>query len=412
MKKKAQFSVPIVIGLIILVLAVLFIYKESQSDKRELSADSEKIKSFNLVKEKLDQYVAKCVEEKALEEMERLWVSGEEDISGYIDEHLSECLDDFTQFKEEGFDVSYSGSLTTAQITEGKVEIKANISINISREDQKTEFHSFYLLMEPVETHKDYVINFDMPGFDMPFKNIAYKEEYFNGLKLYIIKMNLNDKSLKFLVTPKQAYLEGTTEFLAKNKLQLAVNGGGWNVADYKGNWDTDLTTYSQGNLVCEGKDFAVTVTLTEDNRVILGKKPKDATDLYNVVTGFNLFVLKNEVSPRMFPGGPGYKEGYDTRDPRTSIGYDEDKNILNIILVDSGVVGQRMGLRLRDLGTIHVREGSDTAINMDGGGSSTLVMEGQGIMNAPSDGHERPVATHLGVWAEKLDYKIETVKS
>ena len=42
---------------------------------------------------------------------------------------------------------------------------------------------------------------------------------------------------------------------------------------------------------------------------------------------------------------------------------------------------------------------GAQDAMNLDGGGSSELVLKGD-IMNTPSDGQERPVASALGVFA------------
>ena len=45
---------------------------------------------------------------------------------------------------------------------------------------------------------------------------------------------------------------------------------------------------------------------------------------------------------------------------------------------------------------------GAYQAINMDGGGSSTMVIQGKGVVNSPSDGSERSVAVHLGFFAKK----------
>jgi hypothetical protein len=44
---------------------------------------------------------------------------------------------------------------------------------------------------------------------------------------------------------------------------------------------------------------------------------------------------------------------------------------------------------------------GVDGAMNLDGGGSSTLWTAANGVMNVPSDGSERTVANHLGVYAD-----------
>ncbi len=415
MGKKASASVFIIIALVLLILISFFYFIKNNQGINVLQSEADRVKSFTQAKERVEKYVSDCISLKTIEVFDKFWVTESSDIKLYLDKHFLECIDDFSGFREEGYDFEYSGYTHELELEGNDAIINMNFTVNISREGQRAQVKEFMSVIDlgslNLETKGKYVVNLgNMTDFEILYKNVLYKVEEVNGLKLYIIKLNLNDPTIEFFVTPRQDYLEGTTSFLAKNKLQLAVNGGGWPEVGFTSNAQTELVTYSQGNLIAEGPDFWVTVTITKNNSVILGKKPKNPEDLYNVVTGFNLFVLNEEVTSRMYPGGPGYKEGYDTLDPRTTIGYDEENNVLNIILVDSGVVGQRMGMRLRDIGVYHVREGSNTAINMDGGGSTTLVIEGKGIVNAPSDGAERPVATHLGIWAEKVDFGEEIV--
>ena len=46
----------------------------------------------------------------------------------------------------------------------------------------------------------------------------------------------------------------------------------------------------------------------------------------------------------------------------------------------------------------IFLREGVVDAINLDGGGSTTLYIENEGgLQNRPSDGHQRVVVNQLG---------------
>ena len=59
-----------------------------------------------------------------------------------------------------------------------------------------------------------------------------------------------------------------------------------------------------------------------------------------------------------------------------------------------------------RAIAELFAREGAFTAIQLDGGGSSTLVREGE-VKSMPANfqvpGWERSVATHLGVRAPPL---------
>jgi hypothetical protein len=55
------------------------------------------------------------------------------------------------------------------------------------------------------------------------------------------------------------------------------------------------------------------------------------------------------------------------------------------------------------ELATLMKGLGAYQAINLDGGGSTTMYLRGSGIVNKPSDGSERVVANHLAVYAPKL---------
>jgi hypothetical protein len=83
---------------------------------------------------------------------------------------------------------------------------------------------------------------------------------------------------------------------------------------------------------------------------------------------------------------------------PRTAIGTTAGSTHLVIAVVD----GRRENLPgVTSLELIPFLEefGVSDAVNLDGGGSTTLFIEREGgVVNRPSDRHERPVANHLGV--------------
>jgi exopolysaccharide biosynthesis protein len=86
--------------------------------------------------------------------------------------------------------------------------------------------------------------------------------------------------------------------------------------------------------------------------------------------------------------------------EPRTSVGISAN-NYLIIVLVE-GASDPRAGLTVKELAELHLELGSVDAIAMDSGGSSTLVIDNDGvpqILNNPADGSERTVANHLGIF-------------
>ncbi|HTS03444.1 MAG TPA: phosphodiester glycosidase family protein [Thermoanaerobaculia bacterium] len=93
-------------------------------------------------------------------------------------------------------------------------------------------------------------------------------------------------------------------------------------------------------------------------------------------------------------------------RHPRTAAGVDADGRTLWLLVVDGRQPGTSEGATLDDLKDILKSAGATDAVNLDGGGSSTLVGKGPDgalkLLNVPvhehTPGRERPVVTAVGV--------------
>ena len=80
---------------------------------------------------------------------------------------------------------------------------------------------------------------------------------------------------------------------------------------------------------------------------------------------------------------------------PRTALGFSRDSTTLFILAVD-GRSKQSVGVTLAELATLMRRLGAWQAMNFDGGGSTTMVIDGA-IVNVPSDSTgERAVGNAL----------------
>jgi hypothetical protein len=83
-------------------------------------------------------------------------------------------------------------------------------------------------------------------------------------------------------------------------------------------------------------------------------------------------------------------------RHPRTGIGWDADGERLWLVVVD-GRASHSVGMSLPELAALFQALGAEQALNLDGGGSTTMWVRGQ-VVNRPSDPTgERPVAN--GLW-------------
>jgi len=92
---------------------------------------------------------------------------------------------------------------------------------------------------------------------------------------------------------------------------------------------------------------------------------------------------------------------------PRSAVGYSQNGKFLFIVVVDGRQPFYSQGITLAELADMMIEIRAHDAMNLDGGGSSTLVIRGGDgkprILNSPIDlyipGRERPVGNHLGIY-------------
>ena len=85
--------------------------------------------------------------------------------------------------------------------------------------------------------------------------------------------------------------------------------------------------------------------------------------------------------------------------EPRTALGYNEQKLI--VIVVDGRRAGYSTGLSLYRLASLLIELGATEAINLDGGSSSTFVVDGK-VVNRPSGQSERDVLNAVLITADQ----------
>jgi hypothetical protein len=83
-------------------------------------------------------------------------------------------------------------------------------------------------------------------------------------------------------------------------------------------------------------------------------------------------------------------------RQPRTAVGVTADGKML-LVVVDGRQPGYSVGMTLQELADLMQSLGAQNAINLDGGGSSTMWVNGV-VANRPSDGAQRGVGSALVV--------------
>ncbi|MCT2593886.1 phosphodiester glycosidase family protein [Streptomyces sp. N2-109] len=109
--------------------------------------------------------------------------------------------------------------------------------------------------------------------------------------------------------------------------------------------------------------------------------------------------VLVEDGEPQDWEGRPNNATA-----PRTAVGFSKDGSTMHVLTVD-GRQAASGGVTLTELARMMDELGAHDALNLDGGGSSTLVAREPGsdttqLANAPSDGQEREVPNGLALTA------------
>lgn len=232
---------------------------------------------------------------------------------------------------------------------------------------------------------------------------------------IHVLTVDTKAADVGFLVTPPDADSDQplkartTSQFLDEFNVQIAVNGDGFSpwwsnsLADYYPHVGDPITplgfSASNGNVYWKGEnleDVGIEPTLYVSRRNVLSFNNRPG-NVYNAISGDRMLLEKGDIVP-----------GLDDEelDPRTAIGINRNGRYLYVVVVDGRQPFYSSGATFQELAEIFKAQGAYFAMAMDGGGSSTLVVEGEDgsptIMNSPIDnyipGRERPVGNHLGI--------------
>ena len=121
----------------------------------------------------------------------------------------------------------------------------------------------------------------------------------------------------------------------------------------------------------------------------------------FNAISGETLLLMGGHAMPDL---------DNTATQPRTAVGYSKNGRFLYLVVVDGRQPFYSEGITLQELADLMRALGAEYAMNLDGGGSSTMVVQGQDgkprVLNSPIDnyipGRERPVANHLGIFFGK----------
>jgi exopolysaccharide biosynthesis protein len=221
----------------------------------------------------------------------------------------------------------------------------------------------------------------------------------------------LQAPKLEFLVTPPGNFgnilcSRTTSKFLEEFKLHVAINGGYYRYLDanfspaaYCPNGGSPLRVTdfaaSRGKIYSPHRTLQPTLYIRRRNQVSFSTE--DAM-VFNAISGDRMLVQSGKIVKNLADAAPN---------PRTAIAIGRNARWLILMVVDGRQPGYSEGVTLPELAQLILSHGALEAVNMDGGGSSAMVIRGVDgkprLLNSPIDqskpGRERAVANHLGLF-------------
>ncbi len=239
----------------------------------------------------------------------------------------------------------------------------------------------------------------------------------------HILRVDLTDPDIRLLPTPPHTnYLANQREtagrtvgqFVKAYGVQVAVNANFFSPTDYYLPEGTamrlDGLSISAGFPVSpanQGEAASVLFDVNRTARIVHTNWPAGPTNgvLHAVSGDYPILVAGRNIS-RAYLGGGNIHE----IQPRTAFGVSRDGTRLFLICID-GRQAHSIGAYDYETAAWMLLAGAHDAVNMDGGGSATMVMQdslGQPLrLNASSavadSGRERTVGGHFGVFAKPV---------
>ena len=233
----------------------------------------------------------------------------------------------------------------------------------------------------------------------------------------HLIVIDRKEADVSFLVTPPDRSGDDlpldartTSQFLEEFNLQIAINGNGFgpwwsrSPVDYYPHAGDPVAplgfTASNGDVYhlertdIEGVEPILYIT-RQDYPSFNRRRPNN---VWSALSGDRMLVSGGQVEDDLDDT---------TLEPRTAIGINRNGRYLYLLVVDGRQPFYSAGATFHELAELLLEQGAFFAMSLDGGGSSTMVIQGEigkpVVLNSTIDnyipGRERPVANHFGVY-------------
>lgn len=233
---------------------------------------------------------------------------------------------------------------------------------------------------------------------------------------IHILRIDLHEKGVSFFTTPRrleqfesgknETVRQRTNEFLDEHKLQAAVNANFFAVPQgeaYARPGSSDLlgAAVSGGIVVSKPSENYRTVFAVDQKGtpfITANLNSEEELGEFSCCVSGNVLLLEGgEIVPHSSTGVH----------PRTAVGVSKDKRYVYLLVIDGRQNDHSEGATYGETAFWLRFYGAWDGLNLDGGGSTTMVLQGESgqakILNRPSDRAPRYNGNNLGVRARPL---------
>lgn len=239
--------------------------------------------------------------------------------------------------------------------------------------------------------------------------------EIFSGprpLKTHFLMVDLSSKDLEVIAIPgddpdgdgpAESQLTPPITLFKKYNAVAAVNANAFvsinedktsNPFYYEGQpVDIHGMVVSRGDIISPVDNKRTSFWLDRDQKPHIGAPKRGVSVTEAVADWFTPLIVNSKIIP----------DGSESAiHPRTALGFDDSGKWLLLAVIDGRQPGYSEGLTLYELAKLMEDKGCTQSINLDGGGSSIMLIREQNnkvkLFNRPSGGGQRPIPVMLGV--------------
>jgi hypothetical protein len=230
----------------------------------------------------------------------------------------------------------------------------------------------------------------------------------------YVMQINLDAPGIGFTTTPLTAggsaggtvetKSQTTAQFLQSTGAQVAINANTFNTCcstTAPANETLNGLAVSNGQLVSPDAAGTADLLLTANNQAsMVAGGTANLSGVANAIAGFG-YVVQDGVNVASGASGANTAS-----DPRMLVGLSQNDQYLYLVAIDSGS-SDGNGVTGAEEANVMLALGVYNGINLDGGGSTSMVVQGTNgkpqVLESPFTGAERYDGNNLGVFAQPL---------